>query len=89
MKKIAVDDPTAVPAALEALRRPGAVLLVLLAMAGIQEQTRPDLVFVDVGQGDCIHIRTREGRNYLVDGGGSPFSDYDMGEKVVLLVPLK
>ena len=29
-----------------------------------------DMVFVDVGQGDCIHLRSG-GRNYLIDGGGS------------------
>lgn len=39
-----------------------------------------DLVFVDVGQGDCMHLRT-EGRNYLIDGGGS--DDYDVGTKIL------
>ena len=33
------------------------------------------IVFVDVGQGDCIYIRTPQGRNLLVDGGGSEFHD--------------
>lgn len=26
---------------------------------------------LDVGQGDCIHIRSAEGRHYLIDGGSS------------------
>ena len=39
-----------------------------------------DLVFVDVGQGDCMHIRT-EGKNYLIDGGGS--EDYNLGKKTL------
>ena len=32
------------------------------------------ITFVDVGQGDCIHICTG-GKNILVDGGGNAFSD--------------
>ena len=40
-----------------------------------------EITFVDVGQGDCVHIRTEEGRNYLIDGGGS--ETYDTGIKVL------
>lgn len=32
------------------------------------------VTFLDVGQGDCIHIRSREGTHYLVDGGSSSVS---------------
>lgn len=39
------------------------------------------VTFVDVGQGDCIHIRTGEGKNYLIDGGGS--KNYDVGEGIL------
>lgn len=39
------------------------------------------ITFVDVGQGDCIHIRTEEGKNYLIDGGGS--ESYDTGRKIL------
>jgi competence protein ComEC len=45
------------------------------------------LIFVDVGQGDCLHIRTPDGKNYLVDGGGSV--DYDVGKKTLLPYLLK
>ena len=39
------------------------------------------LTFVDVGQGDCIHVRTKDGRNYLIDGGGS--ENYNVGKKTL------
>lgn len=29
------------------------------------------ITFLDVGQGDCIHIKSQEGRHYLIDGGSS------------------
>ena len=39
-----------------------------------------DLVFVDVGQGDCIHIRSGR-NNVLIDGGGS--LDYNTGKNTL------
>ncbi len=39
-----------------------------------------DLVFVDVGQGDCIHIR-RGSQNILMDGGGS--INYNIGKNTL------
>ncbi|MDR0817482.1 MAG: DNA internalization-related competence protein ComEC/Rec2 [Clostridiales Family XIII bacterium] len=45
------------------------------------------LTFVDVGQGDCLHIRTPDGHNYLIDGGGR--IDYDVGKNVLLPYLLK
>lgn len=33
---------------------------------------KADIVFVDVGQGSCIHIRTKTGYNIMIDGGGKP-----------------
>jgi beta-lactamase superfamily II metal-dependent hydrolase len=50
-------------------------------------QDHSQLTFVDVGQGDCLHIRTSDGKNYLVDGGGS--ADYNIGKKTVLPYLLK
>jgi competence protein ComEC len=50
-------------------------------------QDRSALVFVDVGQGDCLHIRTPSGRNILIDSGGSV--NYSVGEKTLLPYFLK
>lgn len=45
------------------------------------------LVFVDVGQGDCLHIKTPDGKNILVDSGGS--ATKDIGKTVLLPYLLK
>lgn len=42
---------------------------------------KTDVVFVDVGQGDCIHLKTGEGKNYFIDGGGNV--NYNVGEKTL------
>jgi len=46
-----------------------------------------EIVFVDVGQGDCIHVRTPGGKNILFDGGGN--ADYKVGKKILLPYLLK
>lgn len=43
--------------------------------------------FVDVGQGDCLLIKTSDGKNVLIDSGGS--SRYDVGKKILLPYLLK
>ena len=40
--------------------------------------------FVDVGQGDCAYIETKNKKAILIDGGGSENSDYDVGENILL-----
>lgn len=42
------------------------------------------IYFVDVGQGDCTLIKTPYNKNILIDGGGSEFSNFDVGENIVL-----
>lgn len=41
---------------------------------------RAGIVFVDVGQGDCMHLRAG-GKNVLIDSGGSHFTE--VGEKTL------
>jgi competence protein ComEC len=43
-----------------------------------------EVVFLDVGEGDCIFIQTPGGKRWLVDGGGTPAGDYPVGIKTVL-----
>ncbi|MFA5552880.1 MAG: DNA internalization-related competence protein ComEC/Rec2 [Trueperaceae bacterium] len=68
------------------LRHTAAVALAAggVALAVPPAQTPPDVWFLDVGQGDAVVIRLGGGQAVLVDGGGSPFSDFDVGERVVL-----
>jgi competence protein ComEC len=40
--------------------------------------------FLNVGQGDCILIQTPQARNILIDGGGTPYSDFDVGKNTVI-----
>lgn len=51
-----------------------------------------ECVFVDVGQGSCIHLRTPCGNDFLFDGGGKPDfgkkkddgrRGFDVGEKIL------
>ena len=44
----------------------------------------PELVVLDVGQGDAVVLRLGGGAAILVDGGGVTFGGVDMGERVVV-----
>jgi len=64
--------------------------ILIIAGSAIILANAPDhslrIYFADVGQGDCVLIRTPEGRNIMIDGGGSindGESSYT-GEKIVI-----
>src|SRR5690606_25338241 len=67
-------------------RRVLAVLVVAGAVpyAGGSATPPPDVWFLDVGQGDAALVRLPGRYEVLIDGGGTPFSAYDVGERVVV-----
>lgn len=46
-----------------------------------------DMIFLDVGQGDCLFIKTEDNKTVMIDSGGSP--SYDLGDKILLPYCLK
>ena len=44
----------------------------------------PELLVLDVGQGDASLVRLPGRTEVLIDGGGTPFGDYDVGAEVVV-----
>ena len=64
----------------------GVFLMIFVASAILSHVFWVDIkdanaVFVDIGQGDCIHIKTKNGKNILIDTGGSKYRD--VGGKVL------
>ncbi len=57
---------------------------ILCSMSSTTEQQPPELVYLDVGQGDSALIRLPNRVEILMDGGGSPFSEFDIGARTVV-----
>ena len=66
------------------------IVLLLLAIEPIVDN-QFKVVFLDVGQGDCIYIKTPDEKHILVDGGGRPegVGDFDVGAEIVVPFLLK
>ncbi|QOX63136.1 DNA internalization-related competence protein ComEC/Rec2 [Anoxybacterium hadale] len=66
-----------------------AIVLLSALSHTIVGSENPDagLIFLDVGQGDSLHIKTPGGRNVLIDGGGS--QNYNVGKNILLPYLLK
>ncbi len=56
------------------------LVIILVYVISFEPISGADMIFVDVGQGDCIHIRTDD-RNILIDGGGN--IGYEVGAKTL------
>ncbi|MBQ9931649.1 MAG: DNA internalization-related competence protein ComEC/Rec2 [Firmicutes bacterium] len=54
----------------------------LFSFAAGQWQGRAELQFIDVGQGDCLLIRSPSGAVVTIDGGGS--QTYDVGTEILM-----
>lgn len=67
--------------------RPALALLVplisVLVTGGLARVPHPKIVYLDVGQGDSSLIRV-PGADILIDGGGTPQGDFDIGKRVVV-----
>lgn len=64
----------------------GAALLIIFSSIKPMLPGKLTISFIDVGQGDCILVITPDRKVVLIDGGGkpkTPYSDFDVGEKVV------
>ncbi len=75
--------------ALHGFLRPWRALLVALCAGTVSAavppaHAPPEVVFLDVGQGDATLVRLPGRMEVLVDGGGTPFSERDIGADVVL-----
>lgn len=70
------------------------ILILLIILNPDAKYQKAEITFIDVGQGDSIHIRTPKGKNILIDGGGTrPLEkgqvSYDVGKKILLPYFLK
>ncbi|MBN7772749.1 DNA internalization-related competence protein ComEC/Rec2 [Clostridium aminobutyricum] len=71
----------------------GKILILLVAVSFLfgncflEPFDKAQMVFIDVGQGDCLHIKTPDGKNILIDSGGS--ATKDIGKTILLPYFLK
>lgn len=58
------------------------ILMCALSMSTFTDShSKEGITFLDVGQGDCTHIKTASGKNILIDGGGE--MSRDIGNSVL------
>lgn len=56
----------------------------LCSAVNIPKHPVPEIIFLDVGQGDSTLIRLPNRQEILMDGGGTPFSEFDVGKRTVI-----
>lgn len=60
------------------------LIIVLIVNLIIKVDKKLEIHFVDVGQGDACLIITPLNKKILIDGGGSEFGNFNVGEKTLL-----
>ena len=69
-------------------KKAGLIVLSLISLIIIVQVFYPadnlKVNFINVGEGDCILIEAPDETNILIDGGGTPRSDFDVGSKIVI-----
>ena len=60
------------------------ILVIICNIVFYNTSLKLTIYFVDVGQGDCTLIRTPQNKTILIDGGGSEFGSFDVGESILL-----
>ena len=63
---------------------PVIVILIICNLISTITSKELRIYFVDVGQGDCTLIETPTKKHILIDGGGSEFGSFDVGESTLL-----
>ena len=71
-------------------KRKKVILIILAFYVTVQSvssllPSKMEITFLDVGQGDCIIVRTPMKKTIIIDGGGNAQGTFDVGER--LLVP--
>jgi len=61
-----------------------AITLIAITVQVFSPTDELEVNFINVGEGDCILINTPNTLNILIDGGGTPQSDFDVGRKIVI-----
>jgi competence protein ComEC len=59
-------------------------LAMVMLRSGIYRPENLEVYYFDVGQGDSALAVFPDGRSLLIDGGGSHFSDFEVGKNLVL-----
>ncbi len=61
------------------------IVIIILIVTGIKIVPQElKIYFIDVGQGDSTLIQTPTNKKILIDGGGSEFGSFDVGESILL-----
>ena len=61
-----------------------AIILLIIIVQVFYPADNLKVNFINVGEGDCILIEAPNKINILIDGGGTPLSDFDVGNKIVI-----